>query len=260
MAEQRHIGIIGYGAIGRQLSDCMLANPGYSVTILLRRPESEVASERLSFAASLEGLLARAPDLVIEAASAEAFLSVVPRCLDLGFDVIAASVGALNVPQTLQLVTDICVASGARLILPSGAVGGLDYLAAAALAGDISVTYTSRKPPAAWRAELAAIGRDGEQGPVVLFEGSAPEAAARYPRNLNAGLTVALAAGVDRTRVRVIADPSVRGNTHEIDVTSAAGRGQFRFENTPSADNPKTSIITAFSLAAAVLRHFGPVQ
>ncbi|RUU07022.1 DUF108 domain-containing protein, partial [Mesorhizobium sp. M6A.T.Ca.TU.002.02.2.1] len=120
--------------------------------------------------------------------------------------------------------------------------------------------YTSRKPPAAWRAELVALGRDGDDGPVILFEGSAPDAAALYPKNLNAGLTVALAAGIERTRVRVVADPAVRENIHEIDVTSAAGRAHLRFENAPSPHNPKTSAITAFSLAATVMRHFGPFQ
>lgn len=259
MAKQRHIGIIGYGAIGRQLSACLLADPGYSVTVLVRRPGSEPGVARLSFTTSLEDLLASAPDLVVEAASAEAFLAVVPRCLDEGFDVVAASISALNVPETLRLVTDISTGSGTRLILPSGAVGGLDYLAAAALAGAVGVVYTSRKPPAAWKAELAAIGQDCEHGPVVLFEGSAPEAAALYPRNLNAALTVALVAGIERTRVRVIADPSVDENTHEIEITSAAGRARFAFANVASAENPKTSVITAFSLAASVRRYFEPI-
>jgi hypothetical protein len=94
------------------------------------------------------------------------------------------------------------------------------------MSGDIAVTYTSRKPPAAWIAELteAGLADAARSQPVTLFEGSAPEAAALYPRNLNAGLTVALAAGIDRTRVRVVADPSVTTNTHEIEVTGGCRR------------------------------------
>jgi aspartate dehydrogenase len=260
MPEPRHIGIIGYGAIGRQLAARLLSDPTYRVTVLMRRTGDELATTGLSFTTSLPELLSNCPDLVVEAASAQAFLTVIPRCLEVGIDVIAASVGALNTPEILGLIADICATSGARLVLPSGAVGGLDYLAAAALAGDASVVYTSRKPPAAWRAELVALGRDGDDGPVILFEGSAPDAAVLYPKNLNAGLTVALAAGIERTHVRVIADPTVRENIHEIEVTSAAGRAHFRFENAPSPHNPKTSAITAFSLAATVMRHFGPFQ
>lgn len=258
----RHVGLIGYGAAGRACAAVLLGDPRYRLTVLTRTPLEGALPERLSAVTSLDALIAARPQVIVEAASAEAFTAMVPACLRAGIDVVAASIGALQSADTGDAVTDACRASGARLFLPSGAVGGLDYLAAAAMSGDIAVIYVSRKPPAAWTAELAAAGltADAESREVTLFEGSAPDAARLYPRNLNAGLTVALAAGIDRTLVRVVADPSVTTNTHEITVTGAAGEAFLRFANRPSPDNPKTSMITALSLASVVQRRFAPMQ
>lgn len=119
---------------------------------------------------------------------------------------------------------------------------------------DARARYTSRKPVAAWGAELAALEVDPDRltAPHVLFDGTAAEAVRLYPRNLNAGLTLALALGPARVSVRVVADPGAEGNTHEIDVDSAAGTARFRFFNAPPPDNPKTSLLTALSMAAAL--------
>ena len=97
-------------------------------------------------------------------------------------------------------------------------------------------------------------------GEIVLFEGAPAQAALLYPRNLNAGLTVALAAAPAPVTVRVIADPAVSLNTHEIEAESALGIAFMRFANRPSADNPKTSALTAASLAATVRRLLEPVM
>jgi aspartate dehydrogenase len=261
-APERHIGLIGYGAAGKACASLLLALPGYRLTLLTRSPLKAPLPKGAESVASLEALIAARPQIVVEAASAEAFATMVPECLRAGIDVVAASIGALQSTAVFDAAASACQAGGARLFLPSGAVGGLDYLAAAAMSGDIAVTYTSRKPPAAWTAELteAGIADAARSQPVTLFEGSAPEAAALYPRNLNAGLTVALAAGIARTLVRVVADPSVDTNTHEIEVTGAAGDAFLRFANRPSPDNPKTSMITALSLASVVQRRFDPMQ
>jgi aspartate dehydrogenase len=262
MTGKRHIGIIGYGAIGQNLATCLIGQPDYRVTVLTRSEPATGGRSELAFLTSFQDFLADPPDLVVEAASAEAFRTLVPSCLEKGITVLAASVGALNNPGSLQHIAETCARTGARLILPSGAVGGLDYLAAVALVDDLKVVYTSRKPIAAWSGELAALGLQGraQTEAITLFEGSATQAAALYPKNLNAGLTIALCVGISRTFVRVVADPSVVENTHEIEVTSAAGRAQMRFENKPSPANPKTSMITAFSLASAVFRQFATLQ
>jgi aspartate dehydrogenase len=87
----------------------------------------------------------------------------------------------------------------------------------------------------------------------VLFEGGAREAALSFPQNLNVAMTLALAGpGVDGIVVRVVADSNAKGNTHEIDIESSAGRARLVFENSPSAANPKTSALTALSIVQVV--------
>jgi aspartate dehydrogenase len=174
---------------------------------------------------------------------------------------IAASTGALGDPRLFSRLEAAAREAKTQLILPAGALGGLDYLAALHGVSDATIRYTSRKPPAAWQAELAISGHDPARlrSEIVLFEGAPAEAARLYPRNLNAGISVALAAAPAPVTVRVIADPAVSLNTHEIEAESALGMAFMRFANRPSPDNPKTSALTAASLAAAVRRLIEPV-
>ncbi|MBY6005038.1 aspartate dehydrogenase [Salipiger bermudensis] len=253
------VGLIGFGAIGRSVATLLPAGAALGVLTRHRPDALPAGAEAL---ADLEALLGWGPDVVIEAASAEAFANAAPACLARGIDVVAASVGALQDSALLERIVATCDKAGSRLVVPAGAVGGLDHIAAAALHPGTTVTYVSRKPPAAWTAELDAMGQTeaASRGEVSLYEGDAREAAARYPRNLNAGLTIALAAGFDRVRVRVVADPGVARNTHEILISGPLGTSTMSFCNTPDPANPKTSAITAYSLVAATLRRFGALQ
>ncbi|GBQ71262.1 L-aspartate dehydrogenase [Ameyamaea chiangmaiensis NBRC 103196] len=242
--------VIGTGAIGRPLIDALRA-AGHDV-IGFNRSGSDRDGVR-----TLDEALRLRPALVIEVAGQAALCDIAPRVLAAGIDVVGASVGALADTVFRARLQAFRTTTAARLLLPHGAVGGLDYLATVSRAADLSVVYTSRKPVAAWRDELRQMGHDVDHigNEVVLFEGDAVTAAQRYPRNLNAGLAVALAAGLDHTRVRVVADPTVRDNTHEVRVQSALGHAHFEFMNAPDPRNPKTSRITAFSVAALALAH-----
>ncbi|MBS7538271.1 aspartate dehydrogenase [Ancylobacter lacus] len=257
-----HVGLIGFGAIGRDLNARLARGsgslPALRQTLLLRHPPAEPPVSGTAVVESLDALLDARPALVVEAAGQAAVAELGPPLLAAGVDLLVASSGALGEPALLARLLAAAERGGARLVVPSGAIGGLDYLAALQGEPDARILYTSRKPVAAWRDELAAAGHDPArlERPVTLFEGRATEAARLYPRNLNAGLTVALAAGAERTTVRVVADPACTENTHEIEVESPLGRAGLRFANTPSPANPKTSALTAASLAAAVRRHF----
>ncbi|MCB4770114.1 aspartate dehydrogenase [Ancylobacter sp. Lp-2] len=256
---QRPIGLIGFGAIGRALAATLGADPAYRLTVLRRGDGALLAG--VDAVDTLEALIAARPALVVEAAGQGAVAEYGPALLEAGISLVVASTGALADDGLLHRLTLAAATSGARLVVPAGAIGGLDYLAAIAGLPDARVRYISRKPPAAWSEELRALGHDPVSlaAEVVLFEGGAAEAAARYPRNLNAGLTVALAVGPALAGVSVVADPAVTSNTHEITVESPAGRAAMRFTNRPSPDNPKTSVLTALSLVAAVRRHFDPL-
>lgn len=255
------VGLIGFGAIGRALIPAM-AQRGRAVDwIILVRPDSEITlPPGATRASSLADLIALRPDAVVEAAGAEAARAYLPQLLAAGLSVIPASVGVLADAAFHQDLLQSATRSGGRLVLQGGALGGLDYLSAIRPLADARARYTSRKHVAAWAAELAAAGIDPLTLATehVLFEGTAAEAARLYPRNLNAGLTLALSLGPDRVSVRVVADPTAQGNTHEVDVTSAAGTAAFRFVNAPSPDNPKTSTLTALSMAATLDALLGP--
>ncbi len=261
MAQSRHVGLIGFGAIGRELFARLASDTCYKLTLLLRERGAGRVAQAATIVHTLEDLIAARPALVVEAAGQGAVVGFVPQRLASGIGVIVASTGALGDRELLARLSHIAEQAGTRLIVPAGAIGGLDYLAALRDLDGVSVCYTCRKPVLAWADELLRTGQDPAtlREALVLFEGSAAEAARRYPRNLNAGLTVALVAGHDRTRVRVIADPSARHNTHEITVDSPAGTASVSFANLLSSANPKTSAITALSLAAAVRRHFETV-
>ncbi len=256
----KHIGMIGFGAIAQQVYAHLAADPGYRFTLLRRAggkqdagvPDGVTALDRL------EEFIAAAPDLVLEMAGQTAAETYLPAVLSAAIPVVICSTGALAEGEFLAQLIRAAQAAGTKLIVPPGAVGGLDYLRTIAATPGASVTYTSRKPVAAWTQELAARGMPpaAVKEPVALFEGSAQAAARLFPRNLNAALTVALAAGKASMTVRVLADPEAQGNTHEIEAVSLAGTASFRFVNAPSPVNPKTSALTALSVIAAVEDHF----
>ncbi|MEJ5083361.1 aspartate dehydrogenase [Ochrobactrum sp. MYb379] len=253
-----HIALLGFGAIGRDLCSKLLACR-CQITVLLREGAStpDQPPRGVRFVNDVNALLASKLSVVVEAAGQDALKAFCPVFLEAGIDVIAASVGVIGDAGFKVRAAEASRRSGARLIFPTGAVGGLDYLYVVVQAVDLSVTYTSRKPVSAWVAELKDLGLDPEnvREAVVLYEGDAIRAAELYPRNLNAGLTIALAAGVERTAVRVVADPTVSLNTHEIEARSSFGEAFMRFANLPSPDNPKTSAITAASLLTEVTRY-----
>lgn len=260
------VGLIGRGAIAREVVGLLKGVDSRIACAALIREESARPTQfagAVEPVTTIESLLQTGPHVVVEAAGHDAVATLVPKALSAGIPVVIASVGALADEQILRRLVDACAPPGGRLCIPSGAVGGLDYLRSLQFVPDATVSYTSRKAPAAWRSELHAAGVDVAtvDHERVLFEGTAREAALRFPRNLNVAMAIALAGvGVHRTIVRVVADPHVNQNTHEILACSALGVAEFRFRNTPSLANPATSLLTAHSVVASICEvlHAGP--
>jgi aspartate dehydrogenase len=134
-------------------------------------------------------------------------------------------------------------------------VGGLDALAAARHAGLAEVRYVGRKPPGAWHGTAAEQRVDLAQisGVTQIFEGSARQAALRFPQNANVAAAIALAGiGLDKTRVQLYADPGISGNLHRIEAQGAFGNFHIELCGIALPDNPRTSRLTVGSLARAL--------
>jgi aspartate dehydrogenase len=261
----RRLLVIGYGAIAAELIDRLRAQPSerFDLAVLLR-PESasiKQVPDGVRVTLSLDDAMSFGPGLVVEAAGHGAVRVFAEHFLNAGVSFLAVSVGALADDALFSTLREAAVRGGARLILPAGAIGSLDYLHAVSSLPDTVVAYESRKPPGAWVDELAARGMTGT--PVestTLFEGGAREAAVRYPNNLNVAASLALAGtGFERTRVRIVVDPSANGNTHRIAITGSFGECHTEIVNRPSPANAKTSWVVVLSVLAAIDRHYSPV-
>jgi aspartate dehydrogenase len=217
------VAIIGQGAIGSWLALNLVEQPA-----IVRR------WERLPQA-----------DVVVEAAGHEALAQYGVAALQQGSDLVVVSVGALAHDD---LWTELrAAATRSRIILPAGAVAGIDALSAARRGGLESVFYSSRKPPASLSAQLPS---DRE---TLVFEGNAREAALAFPKNANVAATIALAGlGFDETRVRIVADPTVNENIHELKVQGSFGLFDMRISGRPLPGNPKTSSLSAMSVLRCI--------
>jgi aspartate dehydrogenase len=252
------VAMIGFGTIGKAVAHGLTSPDGPQLAgVLVRDRAVEETRQALpghvEVTSDLSRLLALAPDLVVECAGQEAVRTYARSVLANGTSLMAISTGALAAPGFPESLTD--AASGnAQLIVPAGAIAGLDGLGALKAAGLREVTYTSTKPPLAWRGTPAEdlVRLDTIQEPVAFFEGSARRAALEYPKNANLAATVALAGlDFDRTRVRLIADPKAAGNSARIDADSEVGTMTVLMA-AHATTNPKTSASVAYSILHAI--------
>ncbi len=246
--------LIGFGAIGRALLARARAIPRLRITHVVVR-STRIAATQAELDAL--GIAARAVDqvpadaqLLLECAGHSALLGHVLPALARGIECGVLSVGALSETGLPEKLEQAAIAGSARLHLLSGAIGGIDALAAARLDGLTEVVYTGRKPPAGWRGTPAdtLVDLATLTSAFTIFEGSARAAARLYPKNANVAATLSLAGvGLDATRVRLIADPAVSENVHEVAARGAFGEMLFTMRGKPLSDNPKTSALTVLS-------------
>jgi aspartate dehydrogenase len=232
----KKVGIIGCGAIGSLIAEAVEKGIVDCDELILYDCEMEKA-ERLQeslgtasiVVANLDEMLRLYPAVIVEAASQEAAREYISTIVGNNIELIVMSVGALLDSQL----------KSSRIHIPSGAIGGLDAISSAALAGIKDVILTTRKNP-------MTLDMDNQQEKLV-YEGSAQEAVRRFPKEMNVAATLALITPPERLLVRVISDPKTSRNIHEITVKWAHGDMFFIFANDPHPDNPKTSALAAWS-------------
>ena len=272
----KSLGVIGSGAIAAPMLEAVARNVARPIErlslltlpsvedgarALLDRCGSRIAGASRIFTDGA-AFLAERHDLVVECAGHAAVKAYGTKVLNSGTDLLVVSIGALTDDGLRQSLHQAAEKSGARLILCSGAIGGIDLLSAARLSGITAITYTSRKPPKAWKGTPAEklVDLDKVAAETVFYEGTARAAARDYPQNANSAATIAIASvGLDNVIVRLIADPQAPGNVHEFKLQSACADMDVRIVGKPSPDNPKTSMSTAYTVAREILNRMSPI-
>jgi aspartate dehydrogenase len=253
------VGIFGLGTIGRAVAHAL--NDGIE-GLHLQAVAARDTERAEAFCAPLSGDIAVASasdmasscDVILECAPAKVFGDIANACVDAGRIFLPLSVGGLlRFPD----LGDRAKQTGARIIVPTGALLGLDAVRAAAEGTIDSVRVVTRKPPRglAGAPHLDKIGVDvlSLTEPTVVFEGSARDGVAGFPANVNVAAALSLAGiGPDRTQLQIWADPGIDRNMHRIELNSDSARLTMEIENVPSESNPATGKITANSAIACL--------
>lgn len=203
-------------------------------------------------------------DLVVEAASQRAVPVIAQAALKKGRMLMIMSVGALADKELYGSIKKLAIEHGSRVYIPSGAISGLDGLKSASAGKIWKITLTTTKSPASLadapyirehKIDLYKI-----QEPTPIFEGSAAMAVRAFPANVNVAATLCLAARDGEVQVRIIADPHIRVNRHEIVAEGDFGQITTKVENVPSPKNPKTSYLAALSAIATLRSIAEPIK
>jgi aspartate dehydrogenase len=257
----KRVGLIGCGAIGSAIIHAWPTLPAGNLQLtavlgrrhnLHRLPPEVCGAEVMT---SIGSFMKTQPDIVIEAASHQAVAAHGAAILSGGCEFHVFSIGALADDELRDQLLDCARRSGGKIVIPSGALAGLDGLRSMKASGLTHVKYTCIKPPDAWRSTLAEeqIDLDGLESARCIFHGSARSAARAYPRNANLAAAVAFAGlGLDRTEVELIADPYALENTARVQAYTTNAKLDVTLAGTGFSSNPKSSQITAMSAIAAL--------
>jgi aspartate dehydrogenase len=263
------IGLVGCGAIGTEIAMAIDRGDIAAELVAVFDRNEDRAGELIKclkaqpMLSDLEDLVERS-EIVVEAASQRAVMEVAKASLERGRDLMIMSVGALLDRYVYRMVENLARENGCRVYIPSGAISGLDGLKSAG-AGKIDiVTLTTTKNPKGFKGapyvEDMKIDLDAISEPTVIFEGPAEEAVKAFPANVNVAATLSLTARGLRVMVKIVADPKIDINVHQISAEGDFGRITTRVENVPSPRNPKTSYLAALSAIATLRSMAEPIK
>lgn len=237
-----NVGIIGCGAIANIMTNFAVegklgVNLKYFYDRDIERAENLALQVNGTVVLEIKDMLNKV-DLVIEAASPQAVAEIVPLILEHGKNVLIMSIGALMDFKLKENLEKIAASTGAKIYAPSGAIVGLDGIKAASIGKIKEASLITRKPP-----KSLGIKAEGE---TILYEGKASTAVKEFPTNINVAAALSLACKKD-VDVKIIADPSVDRNMHEVHVIGDSGEFTTITRNVRCSMNPKTSVLAAYS-------------
>lgn len=266
------VALIGWGAMGRVIGKAILAQevPGVQLTSVAEmRPSGEVQEMSLKRGFALveepERLLEYSSDLVIEAAEQEIVRRYAALFLKAKKHLMIMSVGALADTQFRDELLNLARRLGVKIIIPSGAIGGLDAIKSANVGKLTEVCIKNIKPPQALEGAPFIVRNKIDLKSMAcrtqIYDGFADEAAREFPKNLNVAVALSLAGiGPEKTRVIVIVDPQETRNIHEIIARGDFGEATFTVSGVPSPDNPKTSYLASLSVIATLRNLSHPLR
>ena len=263
------VGILGCGAIGSRIAKSIKTqcdkkaivsalfdiNPAKSENLSKLIPQKNIV--KLSYTELLNSC-----DLVVEAVNAPDTYQLVRRAVLAKKDVLVMSVGKFIESES---IFKLAQKQGVKVLIPSGAIAGIDAIKAACLQRIDSITLTTRKPIYGFvdnayiqekRINLSQIKKE-----TVLFDGNVREAVKSFPQNINVAATIALASNAkDKLRIRIATSPEFKVNSHEIELVGEFGRLVTKTENVVCPDNPKTSYLAVLSAVRTLKEYFQGVK
>jgi aspartate dehydrogenase len=257
---QLSVGVAGLGTIGLQVAKALDANsiPGLCLVGVcsgsVEKAQKKVASFQHPPTVTDSENLARMCDIIVECVPKAAFLSVAKHALNNSCTLVTVSGAAILANPD---IIEVARRNGARIILATGALLGLDAIRAAAEGTIHSAKMETRKPPKSLAGapylEENNIDVLSLKSATCVFKGTAAEGAIGFPSNVNVAAAVGLAGiGADHTSLEIWCDPLIRRNTHTISIDADSASFTMKIENVPSEKNPGTGKITALSVIAAL--------
>lgn len=247
-----NIGIIGAGAIATYVVEAIAENPSWNMhvkSVYVRDKEKYAdfaAKNNIVLYQDIDAFLDSDIDIVVEAANVEAVETLLPVIVKRK-SVVIISIGAFVNQAFLTNMKEIAKKYNHKIYLPSGAIGGLDIIQHAQKTNNLStVTLETRKPAHTITKERV----DTEQ---IVFHGTAEQAIKEFPKNINVAIALGLAGvGMRETKVKIIADPTVKRNHHTIVAEGTFGKASFQIENAPMPTNANTSYLAAMSVVGTL--------
>lgn len=255
------IGIIGCGAIGsriakscrQELKNCCELNGLYDVELRRAQQLARAIGQKRLASPAIPPLL-KSCDLIIEATNAPDPTTFLSLALKHDCDIMVMSVGKiLSSPTLFRLAQQ----RHRQILIPSGAIAGIDAFKAIRSSKISKITLTTRKPLTGFRNHPLFLKKQhapkNKEGAILIFDGGVAAAVKHFPQNINVAATLALASGqLKKIRIRIFASPKYRNNSHEIEVQGDFGRILTRTENTICPDNPKTSLLAVLSAIESI--------